>query len=287
MKGFRLALAGIFAVLGIWNFALGGDFVRIKEEAAKMELQTAILRYEKAGVEVDLIGAVHLADAKYYRFLNQFFEQYDALLFEMVGGEHLGGGQLVEAGAEEALEIEEEVDKPEEEDALRGLGTIYGAMEKALGLVGQGEVIDYMKENFVHADLTMQEFTDLQRERGESLLGFMIRASVAAPKPEREPNSFKMMQGLIGGRPDLVKQELMYTMAEGDTQLNEMSGENVIIDARNAKAIEVMDGEIEKGQESLGIFYGAAHLEDLAERLEKKGFKLVWKKWLTAWEVEG
>ncbi len=267
-------IAGMILAAG--DDGLAGDFIRIKETDEVAKLQTAVFGYEKDGVRVDLIGAIHLADAKYYQFLNKYFENYGVLLFEMVGGEGFGRGMqpLVLENAEEG------------EDKLSGLRVIYGSLERALGLAGQMAVVDYTKENFVHADLTMKEFSDLQEEQGESLLGFMIRAGIAAERPKRDPDTIRLMRGILSGRSDLVKLEMMHTMAEGDTQIDSLSGENVIIDERNAKALQVMQSEIEKGEKKLGIFYGAAHFPDMERRLIDLGFERVSTKWLTAWRVE-
>ena len=267
-------IAGMILAAG--DDGLAGDFIRIKETDEVAKLQTAVFGYEKDGVRVDLIGAIHLADASYYQFLNRYFENYGVLLFEMVGGEGFGRGKqpLVLENVEEG------------EDELSGLRVIYGSLERALGLAGQMAVVDYTKQNFVHADLTMKEFSDLQAEQGESLLGFMIRAGIAAERPKRDPDTIRLMRGILSGRSDLVKLEMMHTMAEGDTQIDSLSGENVIIDERNAKALRVMETEIEKGETKLGIFYGAAHFPDMERRLIDLGFKRVSTKWLTAWRVE-
>ncbi len=253
---------------------LAGDFIRVKETGESAKLQTAVFGYEKDGVRVDLIGAIHLADKRYYSFLNKHFESYEVLLFEMVGGEHLGGGKKPAV-----------VEDAEGEDNLAGLRVIYETMEKALGLTGQGALIDYFAENFVHADLTMAEFDALQEERGESLLGFMIQAGIAAKKPSREPNSLNLMRGMLTGRADLVKLELMHIMAEGDKQIDSLAGENVIIGDRNAKCLEVLDQQVAAGKKNIGIFYGAAHFPDMERQLLEKGYKQVSRKWLTAWRV--
>lgn len=265
-------VAGLLAAAG--EGALAGDFIRIREDDEAARLQTAYFGYEKDGVRVDLIGAIHIADKRYYEFLNESFEDYEALLFEMVGGERLGGGG-------KAAEPEPEP----EENKLAVLLTVYETMEKSLGLSGQGAVIDYTAENFVHADLTMKEFEALQEERGESLLGFMIQSALVAKKPSREPNSISLMRGMLGGQPELVKRELMHTMADADKQLDSLDGENVIIGDRNARCIEVLDREIADGKKKLGIFYGAAHFPDLERRLLEKGFARVSTKWATAWRV--
>src|SRR4029078_5487539 len=66
-------------------------FVRVTrdKEENPVALQTAIRRFVpadngKSRPIVDLIGAVHVADASYYQQLNKEFEGYDAVLFELV-----------------------------------------------------------------------------------------------------------------------------------------------------------------------------------------------------------
>jgi hypothetical protein len=267
------AVAGMLAATG--EGCLAGDFIRIKEDDEAARLQTAYFGYEKDGVRVNLIGAIHIADKRYYEFLNESFEDYDALLFEMVGGERLGGG-----------EKKPEPEPEPEENKLAALLTVYETMEKTLGLSGQGAVIDYTAENFVHADLTMKEFEALQEERGESLLGFMIQSAFTAERPNREPNSINLMRGMLGGKPDLVKMELMHSLADADKQIDSLDGENVIIGDRNARCLEVLDREVAAGKKNVGIFYGAAHFPDMERRLLEKGFTRVSQKWATAWRVE-
>ena len=265
-------VAGMLVATG--ESSLAGDFIRIREDDEATRLQTAYFGYEKDGMRVDLIGAIHIADKRYYEFLNKSFEGYNALLFEMVGGEKLGGGDK-----------KPDPEPDPGENKLAALLTVYETMEKSLGLSGQSAVIDYTAENFVHADLTMKEFEALQEERGESLLGFMIQSALTAERPAREPNSINLMRGMLGGKPDLVKLELMHTMADADKQIDSIDGANVIIGDRNARCIEVLEREMAGGKKNIGIFYGAAHFPDMERRLMEKGFARVSQKWATAWWV--
>ncbi|MFD2256281.1 hypothetical protein ACFSSA_06320 [Luteolibacter algae] len=278
-------IAGLLVASG--DDSLGGDFIRIKETEEAAKLQTAVFGYEREGVRVDLIGAIHLADRRYYEFLNKYFENYPVLLFEMVGGENLGGGAGNPPQAKPKPEGDAVAGNEEEKDGdnLAGLRTLYESMEKALGLTGQGNLIDYTAQNFVHADLTMAEFEALQKEKGESMLGFMIQAGIAGDKPQRDPDTIRLMRGILTGRSDLVKLEVMHTMAEGDTQIDSVNGENVIISDRNDRCLDVMEKQIAAGRKNIGIFYGAAHFPDMERKLLADGFVKVSAKWLTAWKV--
>lgn len=232
--------------------AMAGEFVRVKETADRKVLQTAVCGYERDGVEVELIGAVHLADRRYYEFLNRHFKKYEVLLFEMVGGEAIGRKMRKVEGEPHA--------GVRGRNDLGGLGRFYENLEKALGLAGQSSVIDYTVANFVHADLTAKEFREMQEERGESLLGFVIGEAIAAKDSRKDPDGMKLMRGLISGRKDLVKGEIMESLA---ADLDELG----------------------KGRREIGIFYGGAHFPWMEKRLLEMGFKRTGKQWLSAWAI--
>ncbi len=67
------------------------EFMRVvsdKDEVLE-SLQTAIATYqindgEFKGAQIDLVGAVHVGEASYYKELNRRFKTYDAVLFELV-----------------------------------------------------------------------------------------------------------------------------------------------------------------------------------------------------------
>jgi len=224
---------------------------------------------------VDLIGAVHLADQAYYENLNRRFEGYEALLFEMVGGDKITGDKAAQSPQTEAAEPA----------AVAGLQQIYTMVSKFLKLSGQSEVIDYTAKNFVHADLTHDEFEKMQAERGETVLGFAMAASGNEEAKAGQPDVAKLMQAMLAGSTNALKLELVHTLGQGGDQIASFAGESVIITDRNQRAIEVMDREIEAGKSKLGIFYGAAHFPDMEKRLLEKGFVKGDHEWLTAWDI--
>lgn len=251
--------------------ASAGDFIRVEEDNSAARLQTAITRFEKDGKSVELIGAVHIADKAYYQALVARFASYDSLLFEMVGGEKPAA--------------KKEADEAAAAKNLSGLHRMHEMAARLLGLVGQTHWIDYGAKNFVHADLTAAEFTKLQAERGESLVGFAIKAGLAAPKPKHEPNSAKLLMAMIAGDANLVKLEIVHTLGQGDDQVSALTGESVIITDRNIRCLEVMQTEHAAGRGNLGIFYGAAHFPDMEKRLLEMGFQRTKQEWLTAWDI--
>ena len=248
------------------------QFIRVERDGESTRLQTAVTRFTRGEVEIDLIGAVHIADESYYEILNTSFKAYPVILFEMIGGENLGKGQAVQ----------KEGKKPA--GALGFLGSAFEKIQQALDLKGQKDEIDYSAENFVHADLTIEEFHKLNQEREQSLMSFMLKQAFAKPSG-KEPSSVGLLIALLSRNPDKLKLQLVDTLGEGDTQMANIAGDNVIISDRNLKCLAVMQDQIKAGKTKVGIFYGAAHYPDMEKRLIEQGFKQTQQTWLDAWTL--
>lgn len=66
-------------------------FIRLSQSKHSVALQTSIRRYQNAaGLTIDLVGSIHIADSSYFRQLANHLQTYPIVLFEMVGGEGLG-----------------------------------------------------------------------------------------------------------------------------------------------------------------------------------------------------
>lgn len=270
----RTRLASALTLILLTVAAQAENFIRVDEDDAAARLQTAVTRYQKDGNNVDLIGAVHIADKAYYESLNERFKSHDAVLFEMIGGEKLA------AAPEEAP-----ADAPPAKEELSGLHKMYDMVAKFLNLSGQMDSINYKAPNFVHADLTYDEFARMQKERGESVLGFALKASKEAPEPAKQPDPTKLLAAMLSGKSDLVKLEIIHTLGQGDDQIAAFAGESVIISDRNQRCMEVIQREVAGGKKNLGVFYGAAHFPDLEKRLLEAGYKRIQQDWLTAWDI--
>jgi hypothetical protein len=129
-----------------------GKFLRIRsEQGAPVALETAIVRYRSRSGEgdltVDLIAVVHIGDRSYYQKLNRHFEQYDALVYELVGPE---GARPPKKGKS---------DNP--------LGLLQKMTSLLLELHLQVDHIDYGKKNFVHGDLSPEGMAAAIKKRGD------------------------------------------------------------------------------------------------------------------------
>lgn len=280
MKRFLLLQATLaFAVLTAAEEPT--NFIRFVEEDESDSLQTAVVSYESPQkVKVDLVGAIHIADKAYFDGLNVRFKGYEAVLYELVGP------SFEERGKPEAKKQAEK---------LQWVGQLQTMMRDTLKLHGQLEGIDYTAKNFVHADMDMSQFTQTQSEKQESFLSLYLKAAQA----QKEVNEKRGVNSDAAGMVMLLK---ILTMKDSSTELKRMIAQEfdsvedimagmetgdgtVLVGERNKVALQVMDKEIAAGKKRIAIFYGAAHLGDMEERLIKKGFKRTKVEWLKAWDL--
>lgn len=267
---------------------LGHDWVRLQyaDDGELIGMQTAIVRYTAAApdraaaaqpVEVDLIGAVHIGDVAYYRQLNDHFKQYDALLYELVAPE----GTVVTPGRGTSN--------------ANPLGAMQNGIKRLLELDHQLEKVDYTRPNFVHADMSPDEFLQSMKDRNESFLQMYFRllgqamAHQSEIQAKGESVDFELLSALFAkDRPRRLKIALAKQLSEMESLMVSFGGEqgSVIITERNKKALGVLKKQLADGRKRLGIFYGAGHLNDMDERL-RKDFNLqpAAITWLTAWNL--
>ena len=266
---------------------IGKDWVRMKYDSRDepIAMQTAVVRYTLpkskgrpgSGVTVDLIGAVHIGDIAYYRKLNRQFSQYDALLYELVAPE----GTKVPLG--------------------RGTsnGHPIGAMQNMakdfLALEHQLEYIDYTKPNFVHADMSPDEFQQAMKDRNESFLQMYFKLMGTAMAEQSKigakgaANDLDLITALFASdRPRRLKIILGKQLSEMESLMVSFGGEegSTIITERNKKALSVLKKQMAVGKKHIGIFYGAGHLGDMDKRL-RTDFHMQPASitWLTAWDL--
>lgn len=266
------------------------DYVRYVGDDKRGRLETVIVAMQKDGVKVEIIGAVHVADAGYYRTLTKLFTGYEELLFELVDGQRLKE-EFEAAAKRKPGSGPDAAEAGEKSIAIKLIGTMLRGVGSYFHFQYQTEGIDYHTKNFVHADVSMDEFVRLQGDRGETFTD-LIRKAIEAqlelgPQREAEPKGGQLLLALLGDSSGLkVAMARQLAVADDLVAAMEQGGESVIISDRNKKALEVFDREVAAGRTNLGLFYGAAHLGDLENRLVKRGFRRTGERWLTAWDIK-
>jgi hypothetical protein len=255
--------------------------VRRDDRSQPQALETAVITYVPqqgpAELSVELIAAVHVGDEAYYQRLNRLFTSYDVLLYELVAPEQAA------------------VPRPSAARGSHPVSTLQRAMKSMLDLEFQLEKIDYTKENFVHADMSPEEFSRTMKARGESFLQLYFRAVGQAMAMQSHDaaaaSDIQLLTALLARDRSLrlkrVLAEQFETMGGMTLGLDGPEGSTILTE-RNKKALEILAEQIGAGRRKIGIFYGAAHLPDMQRRLVGD-FQLQKDKvrWIKAWDLTG
>ena len=245
-----------------------------RPRALQMSIVTYAPRDDASMLSVDLISAIHIGDRSYYTELNERFSHYDVLLYELVAPQ--------DAVVSNRLEKRKGF-----------LSTAQLGMTKMLDLSFQLDEIDYDQANFVHADLSPAELRQSMEERGESLYVYFWRIVFASlDEYARDPLGLKdwelISAMLSSDQGDSLKTLIAYKMTNIE-QVQDILGEDsssAVIGARNQRAIDVLQREIDSGSRRIGIFYGVAHMPDLEERLQEQvGLTYAKTTWVDAWKL--
>jgi len=256
---------------------VASQFVRFVPEGEDGgRLETAIASYENDnGVEVILYGAVHVGEPSYYNVLNREFESRDSLLYELVAPKGT---------------------RPNPNRVRRGgfnlISMFQRGLKRTLNLEFQLDGVDYQPSNFVHADMSPSQFSRAQRAKGESFLTLMfdvwIQSLQLAASGKGSGVTPDALLAAFSSADASRKLKLLFAQ-EMDTIESmfagiEKDGGSVILTERNKVCLGVLEDEINKGRKKLGMFYGAAHLVDMEQRLQALGFERKSHRWLTAWD---
>lgn len=257
------------------------QYVRLRrgEKSEPLALETAVVALtavepSRRGVQVDLIGAIHIGDRQYYEQLNERFKRYDAVLYELVAREDAN------------------VPVPG-----KGRGNFISGMQvglkSLLGLEYQLDCVNYRVKNMVHADMSPEEFAETMKKRKESFTGMFFRMlGAGVSKQAHDPLGTSDWRLLAAVFAEDRGYQLKLAMAE---QFADLGGEmdvfdgpdgSTIVTERNKKALEVLTRELGKGKKRIAIFYGAAHLADLQRKLNADfGMQPAQTEWVPAWSL--
>jgi hypothetical protein len=250
------------------------------DSGVPVSLQTSIVRFRPTGrelpgdLEVDLVGAIHIADSGYYEELNARFREYDAVLYELVAAE----GTRVPLGGVQGGGL---------------LGGVQGGMAELLGLGFQLDHVDYTRPNLIHADLSPEDISRSMAARGETPVNLLARLlAMSMSEYSQDPMGVRSL-GLIAAmfsvdRERLLKAQLAPMLLEMETATAAFEGQGgtSLIGERNKRAVSVLQERILGGDRRIAIFYGAAHMSGMAELIEADlGLRAGSTEWLDAWDL--
>lgn len=254
----------------------------LEKNGEPIALQTAIAAYRPqpkadkipADLQVDLVGVIHLGEKAYYEKLNDLLAKYDVVLYELVAPE---GTRVPQGGGQSSHPI----------------SFLQRGMSAVLGLTYQLSVIDYHRDNFVHADLSPEEFAKSMEERGESLWAMVLRSMGYQMAKNASGNAKVSDADLLAAffsknRNLELKRAFARQLAEdpeGQIQALEGPQGSTLIAGRNERVLQVLQREIAKGHRKIAIFYGAGHMPHFHDRLTEIGLQVAKTRWLNAWDL--
>jgi hypothetical protein len=260
-----------------------GRFLRlVRDDAgAPVALEAAVMHFAPAdssrpGPTVDLVAAVHVAEPSYYDELNRLFKTYDAVLYELVAPE---GTQIPKGGVEAGS---------------NPVSIVQNAMTNVLKLEFQLKGIDYTRDNFVHADMSPEQFSESMRRRGESMFQLFFRMmGYAMARQADDPSStgdFRLLLALFDkNRALALKRVLAEQFEDLEGSLTAIDGPegSTLIAERDKIAMRQLQKQVAAGKKKLAIFYGAGHMWDFEQRLhDELGLVPKSTRWLVAWNLK-
>lgn len=263
------------------------------ERGVPQRLATSIVRIEgefrstdgaTRPVSVDLIGAIHLGEKAYYDRLNAEFQEYETVVFELVADE---GFDVKD------LEAAKEAKNSGEASPLDAISFLQQSLSDALGLVYQTDGIDYSAPNLKRGDADAGDFLaqltsggDIPRFFADSSLQSLLSSD--GGRFEGWALAYFLAKDKRLTLRRLFADELARTELAPSSNDAQAERETALIHYRNKIAIEVAKRELEAGKTKIAVFYGAAHLDDLARRVEQtlENPRRLEPRWIAAWSME-
>lgn len=278
--------SSVFAAAPATQPAIPESFMRFVDDGhSGGSLQTADVEFKNgSGATVHLVGAIHIGEKAYYDSLNRGFQNYDAVLYEMVKPKDApppgpGDGEKSDSA----------------------ISQFQRFLKNALDLDFQLDDIDYTAPNFVHADLDKETFEKMQEERGETFEMIFFRMLM---KAFTDPQTFSNAANAANAgnadsnddlismltHPDMERQiKVVIARQLGQMDLSAMGLDgpdgSVLVTERNKAALKVLSDALDSGKKKIAIFYGAAHMTDMSKRLGEMGFSPVSVRWNAAWDL--
>lgn len=276
-------IVALLIVFGAANsYSQESEFVRFSEGQQEWQgaLQTAINSYQdNEGRQVNLVAAIHIADADYYDSLNEFFRTQDAVLYELVAEP----GQRPTGSA----------------SGGSPLSMMQTLIARILQVQFQLQEIDYSPKNFIHADLSPSQLQQLMAEKNESFLTMVIDIALAQQASAQSADNSALgseltMTSLLSAlsmdnQSSALKYLLGKELGRAETLAldPELESNLTLLGDRNRAALSVLDDVLAQPRaRTISLFYGAAHMPGLERSLLEKGFALSSQSWLTAWAIQ-
>lgn len=152
-----------------------GPYIRIQKRGRHYDVQTAITTFQKKGNShdntrvttttdvVDLHSQIHFGDVSYFNYFNdegQFGSLYDKVLYELIVEDKFLNAASNNTNVRTLLPTADNLNPIAPTAADRNTASQYGMQCQVDG-------IQYCRENWIHADVTRQEFLNILSKEEE------------------------------------------------------------------------------------------------------------------------
>ncbi len=282
-----------------------GDFMRYDGyDQVAGDFEIASRDYAKPGskTKIRLVGVVHIGEIEYYRQLQKdALDTSDVVLFEGVKFEgqeeeapDLGGlydamGNLLGLGFQkDGIDYKaknfvhcdvtvgpgdplfQQVDPAQ----LRQAKQLLGPLSMAKGLMAGGGDVKRVEDGLKHGmcSMMMLQMSGMDEEEAKKKLAEQFGADPSDPRRRQAERAYEQMKKLgpmMPGMPEGLMKE--------------------ILDRRNQYVVEQLAARLEADgdarEQTIAIFYGAAHMPGIEKDLLAWGYKPVQTTWYRAWRM--
>ena len=247
-----------------------------------LQLETCIRHYRPEsgrGPDISLAGAIHIGTTNYFKRLQAHLDPQQLVLFE-------GVGRAGETNPAPAPATKTPAGK------AAGLGSLQTDISRMIGCVFQLDAIDYGRTNFRNCDLSLEQITE--RLRGKPVDGDQLMQSLAFSAVFIKP-----LVAILSVLPEsraLIKLAMVEILSEAGGDMEAIAGDTpgmkeilqVILHDRNETVFSALKTELGRTRPpaTISLFYGAAHMPELAGRLERElHYRAIGEEWLPAFGV--
>ncbi len=206
-------------------------------------------------------------------------------------------GKVGGEGADADLEMSHKT-ASETSGLLQQEDNIQAQLASALGLQFQLDAIDYGRPGWRCSDMTVVQLEQAMQEKGVdfgpisgALAGTSLPAKFVGFILKLVQMADVLMEGAISDTLKVILIEMLSdeTVLKQGLQQFGAGFEEVIVGQRNQIVIDQLRTirDLEPKVESVAVFYGAAHMRDLADRLTSQlGYEATGETWITAIKVD-
>lgn len=284
--------------------------VRYRPGWSQFEVASKTFVHPETHRRITLVGAVHIADLSYFHELQKSLDAHDAVLFEGVGAD--SSKDLSTVSLPDAETRAQDLARKKRRSSPPQLGTslldpitgLQMSMARFLDLRFQKDGIDYRRSWWWPADVSSDELLALLGEQDFGLSNLVRSSFNVELQAQSEQLMADTLKGLVStiftGKPTQVvfKETFAELLAVQMGQLLtppqcDASGKPIvspfdgaIVLGRNKVAVAKIDQILQvDGVGSVALFYGAAHLPDIARTLIKRGYERESTTWYSAWRM--